>query len=57
VAFKVYWKAGFKIKYVCEDQEFEAVLKDMAYEFKFTLNIAAAQEHVPVFKQSIRVFK
>jgi hypothetical protein len=55
--FKVYWKAGFKIKYVCADQEFEAVLKDMAYEFKFTPNIAAAQEHVPAVEWSIRVAK
>jgi hypothetical protein len=57
VVFKVYWKAGSKIKYVCTDQEFEAVLRDMAYEFKFILNIAAAQEHIPVVKRSIRVVK
>jgi hypothetical protein len=28
VVFKVYWKAGFKIKYVCADQEFEAAQGD-----------------------------
>jgi hypothetical protein len=44
VVFKVYWKAGFKIKYVCADQD-----------FKFIPNIAAAQEHIPVVKRSIRV--
>jgi hypothetical protein len=57
VVFKVYWKAGFKIKYVCADQEFEAVLRETVYEFKFIPNIAAAQEHVPVVEQSIRVVK
>jgi hypothetical protein len=37
--------------------EFEAVLREMAYEFKFIPNIAAAQEHVPVVERSIRVVK
>jgi hypothetical protein len=57
VVFKVYWKAGFEIWYVCADQEFEGVLRDMANEYKFIPNIASAKEHVPVVEQSIRVVK
>jgi hypothetical protein len=57
VVFKVYQKAGFQVKYVCADNEFAAVLSDMAFEFEFTPNIASAQEHVPVVEISIRVVK
>jgi hypothetical protein len=55
VVFKLYIKAGFNIKYVCVDQEFDRVLSKMKDEFKFMPNIAAAQEHVPVVERSIRV--
>jgi hypothetical protein len=47
VVFKLYIKAGFKIKYVCADPEFDSVLNEMAFEYEFTPNIATAQEHVP----------
>jgi hypothetical protein len=57
VMFKVYWKAGFEIRYVCADQEFEGVLRDMANEYKFIPNISSAKEHVPVVERSIRVVK
>jgi hypothetical protein len=57
VVFKLYIKAGFNIKYVCADQEFDGVLSKMKDKFKFTPNIAAAQEHVPVVERSIRVVK
>jgi hypothetical protein len=53
----VYMKSGFEIKYVYADQEFESVLKSMAYQYKFQPNIATAQEHVPVVERSIRVVK
>jgi hypothetical protein len=57
VVFKLYIKARFNIKYVCMDQEFDRVLSKMKDEFKFMLNIAAAQEHVPDVERSIRVVK
>jgi hypothetical protein len=57
VVFKVYWKASFEIRYVCADQEFEGVLRDMVNEYKFIPNIALEKEHVPVVERSIRVVK
>jgi hypothetical protein len=57
VVFKLYIKAGFNIKYVCADQEFDRVLSKMKDEFKFTPSIVAAQEHVPLVERSIRVVK
>jgi hypothetical protein len=57
VVFKVYWKAGFEIRYVCADQKFEGVLRDMANQYKFIPNIVLAKEHVPVVRRSIRVVK
>jgi hypothetical protein len=53
----VYTKAGFKIKYVCADPEFDSVLNEMAFEYEFVSNIATAQEHVHVVERSIRVVK
>jgi hypothetical protein len=57
VVFKVYNKAGFKIEYVCADNEFMEILADMSHEYDFKTNIASAQEHVPVVERSIRVVK
>jgi hypothetical protein len=57
VVCKVYTKAGFKIRYVCADPEFDSMLNEMAFEYEFIPNIATAQEHVPVVERSIRVVK
>jgi hypothetical protein len=57
VVFQIYHRAGFKITYICADQEFEQVLLPLRDEFDFNMNLVSAQEHVPTVERSIRVVK
>jgi hypothetical protein len=57
IVLKVYRRAGFQIRYICADREFEPLLVSMRDEYKFTPNIANAQEHVLTVERSIRVVK
>jgi hypothetical protein len=53
VVFQIYCQAGFKIAYICADQEFEQVLLPLRDEFDFNMNLVSAQEHVPTVERSI----
>jgi hypothetical protein len=57
VIIKIYRRAGFKIKYICANMEFELLLASMRNEYGFSPNIANAQEHVPAVERSICVVK
>ena len=48
-----YNNAGYKIKHISADNQFQSSLEAIQDELKVTLHFAAAQEHVPKAERNI----
>ena len=55
--FNKYNNAGYKIKHISADNQFQASLEAIQDGLKVTLHFSAAQEHVPEAERNIRTVK
>ena len=55
--FNKYNNAGYKIKHISADNQFQASLEAIQDELRVTLHFSAAQEHVPEAERNIRTVK
>jgi hypothetical protein len=55
--FRIYNKAGFRVKTIYCNNEFQPLTKEMADKFEINMNYANPQEHVPDAKRNNRVIK
>ena len=55
--FNKYNNAGYKIKHISADNQFQPSLEAIQDELRVTLHFAAAQEHVPEAERNIRTVK
>ena len=55
--FNKYNNAGYKIKHISADNQFQASLEAIQDELRVTVHFSAAQEHVPEAERNIRTVK
>jgi hypothetical protein len=55
--FRLYNLAGFNIKYIHCDNEYQSLMNELQEAYNVRMNYANAQEHVPEIERSIRVIK